>query len=93
MTAVVIYREAHSKEPNLPTHSGTIWPSGRPPGTVIEPGLLCLPGKVVKEDRGWAYRTPTLAATALPHPRKTPRTGDLLGGRRVPSAWTPAPWR
>lgn len=71
MTAVVICTEAHSEEPNLPTHSGTIWPSGRPPGTVIVPGLLSLP-EVVKKDRGWAYRTLTLATTALPHPRKTP---------------------
>lgn len=93
MTAVVICREAHSEEPNLPTHSGTIWPSGRPPGTVFVSGLLSLPGEVVKEDRGWAYRTLTVAATAFPHPRKTPRTGDSLGGRRMPSASTPTPWR
>ena len=75
MIAVVICGEVHSEEPNLPTHSGTIWPSGRHPGAVFIPGLLSPLGEVVKKDKGWACRTLTLLATTFPHLRK-PATKD-----------------
>lgn len=87
--AMAICVERHSEDPNLHTHSGTIWLLGTHPAVVFVQEFLSLLGDVVQKEREWACMTqPSHLSRSHPLWR-----GHSLDGLRMPRAWAPpSPW-